>query len=185
MHALDEFAAPHRQAYSDDHGATWRTSAFLEEGTTECQVAELSNGNVYMSIRPYKELQAKSQGRRASAVSTDGGASFGPVKFEPQLVNAGGVDGSVVSSSEALFFSHPDAGGRANMTLYTSADDAMTWEATLNIYTGGAAYSSLAVLPAQGSSSSAEPETRICRVGLAFEKDGYKSIAFTAIATAC
>ena len=128
-------------------------------------------------------------------MSTDGGASFGPVKFEPQLVNAGGVDGSVVASAEMLFFSHPDARGRANMTLYTSADDAMTWEAALNVYTGGAAYSSLAMLPAAGLVSSAEPdsnrlqgagkEAQVCRVGLAFEKDGYKSIAFTAITAAC
>ena len=39
-------------AYSDDGGATWRASPYLEEGSTECQVAELSNGDVYMSIRP-------------------------------------------------------------------------------------------------------------------------------------
>ena len=144
----------------------------------------------------------KSRGQRASSLSTDGGASFGPVKFEPQLVNAGGVDGSVVASAGMLFFSHPDARGRANMTLYTSADDAMTWEAALNVYTGGAAYSSLAMLPATGSVpvsssvSTAKPDSnrlpgtgkeaaQVCRVGLAFEKDGYKSIAYTAITAAC
>ena len=37
-------------AYSDDHGLTWSTSPFLEEGSTECQVAELSTGDVYVSL---------------------------------------------------------------------------------------------------------------------------------------
>mgnify|MGYP002844356308 CR=1 FL=1 len=39
-------------AYSDDRGAHWSASPHLHNGTTECQVAELSDGTVYMSIRP-------------------------------------------------------------------------------------------------------------------------------------
>ena len=183
-------------AYSDDRGATWQASPYLEEGSTECQLAELAAppGAVYMAIRPYKELLARSGGKRASAVSADGGATWGPVGFEPQLANAGGVDGSVVSagaaadgssaSSGTLFFSHPDAGGRSNMTLYTSRDDAQTWAPTVDVYSGGAAYSSLAML-APAPAGSAGAEQAACRVGLAFEKDGYKSIAFAAMAVAC
>ena len=36
--------------YSDDRGASWAASSFLTAGTTECQVAELSDGRVYMTI---------------------------------------------------------------------------------------------------------------------------------------
>ena len=181
-------------AYSDDHGASWRTSPFLAEGSTECQVTELSTGAVYMSIRPYKELQTRSLGRRASAVSADGGASFGPIKFEPQLVNAGGVDGSVVTHctadgapSKTLFYSHPDAGGRSNMTLYMSTDDARTWWSAQQVWGGAAAYSSLAMLPLPPTGAAAEgaPGGAGCRVGLAFEKGGYESIAFAAITAPC
>lgn len=178
-------------AFSDDHGSHWHASPFLEEGSTECQVTELSTGDVYMSIRPYKELQTRSRGRRASALSTDGGTTFGPIKFEPQLVNAGGVDGSVVTHftggmpSQTIFFSHPDAGGRENMTLYTSLDDARTWETTLNVYKGGSEYSSMAMLPPLGAGEAEAAEAAACRVGLAFEKDSYQSIAFATIVTPC
>jgi hypothetical protein len=129
-------------------------------------------------------------------VSTDGGTSFGPIKFEPQLVNAGGVDGSVVTRiavggapTKTVFYSHPDSAGRANMTLYTSLDDAATWAATLEVYGGASAYSSMAMLPLPTTpttrQSSVSTAATACRVGLAFEKDGYKSIAFAAITTAC
>ncbi len=33
--------------FSDDHGKSWSASAFLASGTTECQVAELSDARVY------------------------------------------------------------------------------------------------------------------------------------------
>ena len=33
-------------AYSDDRGRTWHASAFLPAGTTECQIAELSSGQL-------------------------------------------------------------------------------------------------------------------------------------------
>ena len=175
-------------AYSDDHGVTWHASPFLAEGSTECQVTELSNSNVYMSIRPYKELQSWSHGKRVSAISTNGGATFGPIKIEQQLVNAGGVDGSVVTyylddtPTKTIFYSHPDARGRTNMTLYTSRDDAQTWTSTVNVYPGGAAYSSLAMVPQPKANVTTD---LICRVGLLFEKDNYKSISFTIITTAC
>ena len=99
---------------------TWRTSPFLAAGTTECQIAELSAGQVYMSTRPY--VGGVPLGHRLSSISEDGGASWGPVRVEESLVSAGGVDGAVVSGgngSKTLYFSHPDAAGRENMTIYS------------------------------------------------------------------
>ena len=59
---------------------------------------------------------------RYSATSSTGGSTWAAPKPEPQLVDAGGVDGSVVSdpSGEKLpagtvYYSHPDAVGRTNM----------------------------------------------------------------------
>ena len=194
-------------AYSDDSSKTWRVSPFLEEGSTECQVAELSNGDVYMSIRPYRELLARSNGTRASALSTDGGSSFSAVEFEPQLLNAGGVDGSVVTPgrpSRTVFFTHPDhiyqrgtyPGGRSNLTLYKSMDDAQTWTPALDVYTKGAAYSSMAMLEMAHDKSSTHSVRNNtsrsrgrCKVGVLFEKGvGYKTVpfvAFIAISTVC
>lgn len=183
-------------AYSDDHGQTWHASPYLEEGSTECQVTELSDGTLYMSIRPYKELLAKSGGWRAYAISTNGGASFSGIKFEPQLVNAGGVDGSVISAhrsdgmpTNTVFFSHPDASSRSNLTLYTSTDNAKTWTATLDVYSGAAAYSSLAMLPqptrTREQTTERDSIAKVCQIGLAFEKDEYKSITFAAFPVVC
>jgi sialidase-1 len=39
-------------SYSDDHGLTWNSSKYLAKGTTECQIAELSTGQLYLSTRP-------------------------------------------------------------------------------------------------------------------------------------
>lgn len=54
------------------------------------------------------------------------------------------------------------------MTVYVSRNDADSWVAMENIYAGASAYSSLAMLGE-------------ARVGLLFEKDDYKSIAFVSI----
>jgi hypothetical protein len=66
-------------------------------------VTELYDGSVYMSIRPYVGLNNPGK-KRFSAVSTDGGATFGSVKAEPQLVDAGGVCGSVVRCGKGATF---------------------------------------------------------------------------------
>ena len=161
-------------AYSDDKGATWHSSPHLHDGTTECQVAELSDGTVYMSIRPYVGLANPSK-KRFSARSTDGGASWGELKPEPQLVDAGGVCGSVVSDPagvlaprKTVYYSHPDAGGRSNMTLYTSRDDAATWMPSAQVYAGSSGYSSAAML-GQGN------------IGVLFEADNYRSMALAIV----
>ena len=161
-------------AYSDDKGATWKSSPHLHDGTTECQVAELSDGTVYMSTRPYVGLSNPTK-RRFSARSSDGGASWHDLKPEPQLVDAGGVCGSVVSDpsgvlapKKTVYYSHPDAAGRTNMTLYVSADDAATWTESVRVYIGGSGYSSAALLGGG-------------KVGILFEKDDYKSMALAIV----
>lgn len=172
-------------SYSDDDGATWNSSASLHAGTTECQIAELSTGDLYMSIRAYKGLD--SHGKRVSSRSTDGGATWSAVKMEEQLVAAGGVAGSVVTEISAsasasasrvgadagalknrVYYSHPDATGRTNMTVYVSHDDAATWNETVQVYAGGSGYSDMTVLGPG-------------KVGLLFEKDNYKSLSFATV----
>ena len=108
-------------AYSDDNGKTWHASHFLAAGTTECQVAELSDGTVYMTSRPLSYNHTNS---RLFATSKDGGASWGPVQIEPALTASGGCAGSIVqnptaggAAAKTAYFSHPDAPGRTNMTV--------------------------------------------------------------------
>lgn len=161
-------------AYSDDFGSTFHASPHLHDGTTECQVSEMSDGTVYMTTRPYQGLSNPTDSV-FSARSSDGGASFGALKAETALVDAGGVDGSVVSDplglrcpKKTVYFSHPDAKGRTNMTVYVSRDDAATWAPLLDIYAGGSAYSDMALI---GAGDDGDQSTSISRVGLLFEKD--------------
>ena len=77
-------------------------------------------------------------------------------------VNAGGCDDSVVSvpGSSTLYYSHPDAASRVNMSVHVSQNDAQSWRPAVDVCHGGSAYSSLQVLDHAG-----------CTLGLIFDKD--------------
>ena len=162
-------------SWSDDGGATWNSSAHLPSGTTECQIAEIDDGSgtLYMSIRSLHAAAGVTH-KRISSRSFDGGITWTAPTAEPALPDAGGCAGSVVSGAgAALYYSHPNAKGRTNMSVWSSMDGGKSWGAPTLVYGGGSAYSSLAMMQAaQG------------KVGLAFEKDGYKSIAFSTMSLA-
>jgi len=158
--------------YSDDHGKTWSSSSYLAAGTTECQITELSDGTLYLSSRPLAYKDGSSN--RLSSRSTDGGTTWGAVKVEQQLPSYGGCAGSVVSDpattgkTKTVYYSHPDAPGRNNMTVYISRDDAETWEETIDVDRGEGAYSSMALL-------------NVSSLGLLYESGGYSSVTFATI----
>ena len=162
-------------SWSDDGGVTWNSSAHLPPGTTECQIAEINDGSgtLYMSIRSL-HAAAGATHKRISSRSFDGGVTWTAPTAEPALPDAGGCAGSVVSGADAaLYYSHPNANGRTNMSVWSSADGGKSWGAPTLLYGGGSAYSSLVMMQAaQGE------------IGLAFEKDHYKSIAFTTMSLA-
>ena len=62
------------------------------------------------------------------------------------------------------------------MTLYRSDNDAETWTPLVNIYGGGAAYSSAALLGGE-----ADEQVGGQRVGVLFEKDNMKSLALAIV----
>ena len=59
--------------YSDDHGATWHKGANVGDRMDENKTVELSDGRVLLNSR-----DNANQGYRKVAVSTDGGATYGP-----------------------------------------------------------------------------------------------------------
>lgn len=161
--------------FSDDHGKTWNSSSFLTSGTTECQVAELSDGRIYMNIRPYTGWHGQ-KNQRLVSFSSDAGSTWGEVHPDPALIDYGFADeGSVVSDpkNKVMYFSHPDAHGRENLTLYRSLDDAQSWVDTVTVYPGPSEYSSSAILdPAPG---------KALMVGILFEAQGYGVIRFSSV----
>lgn len=136
--------------YSDDHGKTWQLGGSVEGGANECQVVELSDGTLMLNMR----IQKGSKGMRGISTSKDGGTTWSELRHEATLIEpicqASFLRYSSPSSSgkSRLLFSNPaSTEKRENMTVRLSYDEGKTWPVSKQLYTGGSAYSCLAVLP--------------------------------------
>ncbi len=131
--------------YSDDHGRTWEIGGIVRDGTNECEVVELHQGDVMINCRNY--VGGK---RRAVAVSRDGGVTFGEFRWDEILIEPV-CQASIVSwpqARNALLFANPaSTEGRVDMTVRLSLDEGITWPIRKSIHTGPAAYSDLAIAP--------------------------------------
>ena len=162
--------------YSDDHGATWRLGGSVAPHTDECQVVELPNGQLLINMRNYWASEggvASRGGKRAVAISSDGGNSWGELRFDEKLIEpicqAGMIRCSWPNEGRSrIVFSNPASSqSRQRMTVRISYDEGRTWPVSKLIWPASAAYS----CPARLSDG---------RVGLLYERDDYKTIAFTA-----
>ncbi len=127
--------------YSDDSGITWRTGGTVPRGgTNECQVAELSDGSLYLSMRNYD-----GSFKRAYSISEDGGLTWGGVEIDDSLVDPV-CEASILSVREKglVLFSNPASLKRENLTLKISYDDCKSWNIYKVVYEGPSAYSDLA-----------------------------------------
>lgn len=139
--------------YSDDHGATWVKGANVGTGMDENKVVELSDGRVMLNSRD------SANGRlRKTAISTDGGATFGAVTADTELPDP--------TNNASIIRLHPDApagsadakklvftnannganGDRVNGAVRVSCDEGQTWPGLRSLTTGFFAYSSATIL---------------------------------------
>ncbi len=137
--------------YSDDGGATWRTTApFPVFGTGEGALAELSDGRIY-----YNSREHMTQGNRYTAWSDDGGLTWlNPTRcaYLPDGPRgsaygcAGGLVRLPLDDHDVLVYSNLDEAGteRRGLTVWVSFDGGETWPVKRMVYEGGSAYSSLA-----------------------------------------
>ena len=134
--------------YSDDHGETWSIGGVLPDRVNECQAAELGDGTVLMNLRSYHGLRC-----RATARSSDGGITWGPLSHHPALVEPVcqaaliRAEQAADRGADALAFSNPAGKTRENMIVRLSLDGGATWPAARSLHAGPTAYSSLASLP--------------------------------------
>ncbi len=153
---------------SDDHGKTWRIGGrSTRHQLNECQVAELSTGELVMNMRNYDRAKKT----RAVMRSADGGETWGKVQWDESLPDpicqAGLVavhastTGKPTDDSTVLYFSNcASESKRIRMTLRKSLDGGHTWSEGRLLHAGPSAYSCLVALH-----SPAQPH----RIGCLFE----------------
>lgn len=130
--------------YSDDSGKSWKVGGVSEAKTNECQVVERADGSLILNMRSFHGLE-----RRAIARSDDGGNSWGPVSFDPALVEPtcqASFIRHVWQGQDYLLFSNPASSVRRNMTVRLSKDGGANWPHSRVVHAGPSAYSCLAVL---------------------------------------
>ncbi|MBI1375727.1 MAG: exo-alpha-sialidase [Phycisphaera sp.] len=166
--------------YSDDHGETWKLGGTVAPHTDECQVAERADGSLIINMRNYWERDGGEKakgGKRAIATSDDGGVTWSALRFDETLIEpicqAGLVRVAAPSGGGKglLVFTNPaSTSKRDHMTVRISEDDGATWPRSALLYGGSSAYSCPTRLP-DG------------RVGVLFERDGYRKATFAAFDT--
>ena len=158
-------------AVSDDGGDEWKLGEPAPEDSAghgnEVQMAERPDGSLLLVAR-----QFGGGGRRKSAVSTDGGASWSTLQAVPDLVDPSCMGGLIATSSVGaprLVCTGPaSAKDRTNGQAWISTDGGATWPLALPIYPGSFAYS---VPVALGGS----------RIGILFERDSTSKISFITV----
>lgn len=151
--------------YSDDHGKTWKRGKspndgrkwqdktldsksldFSEAELTECQVIELSNGDLKIFMRNHS-----AEPYTAIAVSKDGGESWGEVEFHKELIDpicqSSVIKIEVDEGKSYTIWSnpaHPEK--RINGTVRLSEDEGQTFPYSRVIREGGYGYSCLVPL---------------------------------------
>ncbi len=141
--------------FSTDHGNTWTVGQAARENTTECAVAELSDGSLMLNMRDNRNRSWKGDNNgRAVAITDDRGQSWQvhPTDHgglpEPTCM-ASLISHRVSDQERILLFSNPrNKHSRREMTIQLSRDEGTTWPATDRILLDemGGAYSSLVMI---------------------------------------
>jgi sialidase-1 len=150
--------------YSDDGGATWKTSQpFPVFGTGEAALVELKDGRILYNSREHMSI-----GNRFIATSFDGGETWVSPYRDPTLPDGprgtsygcmGGLIRLPVDEYDILLYSNLDTdrgelpreiGGtrtqeRENITVWASFDGGLTWPIQRLVFGGPSAYSNLGV----------------------------------------
>lgn len=159
-------------AYSDDHGKSWKTGDLIGTGTDENHNVELNDGTILQNMR--------NGPTRSVAVSRDGGVTFGPVTHDPALIDPScnaGFTHYRFALADLLVFTNAASTKRENLTVKLSYDGGKTWPIARVLNAGPSSYSTvlmlhdgrIAVLYESGSQYSAEKIT-FARFGLGWVK---------------
>jgi sialidase-1 len=146
-------------AYSDDHGHTWKHGSFIGDHTDESHSVELADGTVMQNMRDGTS--------RAIALSHDGGITFDAVRHDAALIDPGcnaGILHYIFRGTDALIFTNAASTRRENLTVKISYDNGRSWPQQRTLNPGPSAYSaaiqlrdgSIAILYEHGDTDSIE-----------------------------
>ncbi len=144
--------------HSNDHGQTWTVSSPARSDTTECAVAELSDGTLMLNMRDNRNRRDKtSTNGRAVSVTSDLGKTWFVHPSDHRLLPEPTCMASLISHrlddrSKVLFSSNPNSKTkRHRMTVRISLDDGQSWPEDKQILLDekGGAYSSLVMVDDQ------------------------------------
>ncbi|HVJ07247.1 MAG TPA: sialidase family protein [Acidisarcina sp.] len=164
-------------AYSDDHGKTWKVGEFIGVGTDENHNVELKDGVILQNMRSGKT--------RSIARSHDGGVTFEPVTHDPALIDAicnAGITRYRFGKTDAILFTNSASNvRRENLTVKVSYDGGRTWPLSRTINAGPSGYSTviplkdgnIGVLYERGEATEEERIT-FARFNLAWVKEKHK-----------
>lgn len=125
-------------AFSDDHGATWKVGELIGAGTDENHNVELPGGVILQNMR--------NGHLRAIAFSHDGGVTFGPVSHDPALIDPScnaGITRYRKGNKDVLIFTNAASEKRENLTVKISYDQGKTWPVARVVNAGPSSYSTV------------------------------------------
>lgn len=140
-------------AYSDDHGETWKLGTPIGSGLDENRAVELADGRVMQNLRSF----TKDRTHRLVAISRDGGITYDAARVEAQLPDPRNnadiirvAPAAAPGSRDAqmlLFCNTADEAHLRNLTVRLSCDSGRTWPVSKVLHPEGAMYSTMARLP--------------------------------------
>jgi sialidase-1 len=160
--------------YTNDNGKSFHLGATVNmPGSNESTAAELSGGKLMMNSRNQKgEIRA-----RIVSISADGGSAWDSTYFDQTLIDPVN-EGSILTirnrkgKNILAFCNAADTKRRDNLTLRISYDDGKTWSKSIVVDKSEdgkgdfTAYSDLVKM-------------KKSKVGVLYERNGYKEIVFT------
>lgn len=144
---------------SDDHGKTWKVMSDALHPADESLVTEVKDGYLVNS-------RVRNLGKRREYIVSRDGKTI-RAENNPNLTDPT-CNASILKTKNNYYFSnlnHPT--NRENLSIRHSKDG-LKWSEPLVVYKGASAYSSLVELSKN-------------QLGILFEKDGYKQVAFDTI----
>ena len=137
---------PSHLIYSDDHGKTWQIGGSTTGGD-ECQVVELVDGTLLLSIRDFT-----GQNKLMTAKSYDKGLTWSDLQYDSSMFGANCQISTIRFTDEKnhdknrILFSNPVGKERERMTVHLSYDEGESWPVAKLITPDLSGYSCLTIL---------------------------------------